>query len=157
MPDVYGVGPADVSAELPGLFPGGFSASSLPSDVQVASWITTADTIVGMKVQDVAGAVPAATDKAAVLAKRYIIEWTKAQAVRAAYVGNDPLAVKAAAEPYEANATLLLEAIVELGAQAAGSGEASPRVMVPYTVAQRELLVTTEQLDGDAVFRERRF
>lgn len=155
--DVYGVTAADVAAELPGLFPGGFSASTKPNDAQVESWITTADTIVSMRVQDITGAVPASTDKAAVLAKRYIIEYTKGQVVRAAYAGNDPLQVKAAAEPYEENAADLLDHLQELGAQAAGTGEAASRVIASHTTPQRELLVTTEQLDNDEGYRERRY
>lgn len=155
MADVYGVTPANIAAELPGLFPGGFTAGTIPAVAQVIGWITAADTIISMQVQDITGAVPAAADKAAVLAKRYIIEWVKAQVIRAAFVGNDPLSVKAAADPYDIVAIAYLEGLVALGAQAAGSGEAASRVVVPYTIPQRDLLITDAQLDADASFRSR--
>lgn len=157
MPNVYGVTPADVAVELPGLFPGGFTASTRPSDTLVESWITTADTIVGMKVQDITGTAPLLTDKAAVLAKRYIIEWVKAQVYRAAFAGNDIAVVNAAAAPFDSSAKLLLETLTEMGTQIVGVGEPGNRVRVPYEVAERALLVTGEQLDGDEGYRERRF
>ena len=37
MAEVYGVTPADIAAELPGLFPGGFSVSTKPTLAQVTS------------------------------------------------------------------------------------------------------------------------
>lgn len=157
MADTYGVTPADIAAELPGLFPGGFSASTKPSDTLVESWISDADIVVQLKVQDITGTVPAVTDKAAVLAKRWIKETVKAQAVRAALVGNDPLAVKAAAEPYESSAKFLWTALIDMGAQLVGTGEASSRVQVAYTTPQRALVVTDTQLDGDTGYRERRY
>lgn len=157
MADTYGVTAADIAAELPGIFPGGFSASTKPSDTLVESWISDADVVVGLKVQDIAGQPGASTDKAAVLAKRWIKETVKGQAVRAAYAGNDPLAVKAAAEPYENSAAFTWDAIIALDSQIIGTGEAASRVGVPYTSTQRELLVTDAQLDDDAGFRERRF
>lgn len=157
MPDIYGVTPADIAAELPGLFPGGFTVNTKPTLAQVTALITTADTIISMRVEDITGAVPAAADKAAVLAKRYIVEWVKAQVVRIVYAGNDPAQVRQAAEAYEVNATSTSEALVALGAQAAGTGEASSRVAVPYTTPQRELIIRDEQLDDDDAYRERRY
>jgi hypothetical protein len=157
VPDTYGVLHADISGELPGLFPGGFTVNTKPTAVQVTAWIAAADTIITLKVQDITGAVPAVADKAAVLAKRYVIEWVKAQVMRAAYVGNDPLEVKAAADPYDIVAKQYMDALVELGAQAAGTGEAASRVTVPYTTPQRELMIRDEQLEDDEGFRERRF
>lgn len=157
MPDVYGVTPADIAAELPGLFPGGFTAATKPTLLQVTAFIITADTIISMKVQDITGAVPAADDKAAVLAKRYIVEWVKAQVIRVVYAGNDPQQVRTAAEPYETNAASTLESLVAMGAQAVGTGEAASRVFTPYTTPQRDLIIRDEQLDDDEAYRERRF
>lgn len=157
MPDTYAVTPADVSGELPGLFPGGFTAATKPTLAQVTALITTADTIISMKVQDITGAVPAAADKASVLAKRYVIEWVKAQVIRIVYAGNDPVQVQQAAAAYETNAEATESALLALGSQAAGTGEASPRVVVPYTTPQRELIIRDGQLDDDHAYRERRF
>lgn len=157
MPGVYDVSAADIAAELPGLFPGGFSASTKPSDTAVESLIVTADTIIQLKVQDVTGVVPANTDKAAVLAREFVKNWVIAHVMRIVYAGNDPVAVRQAAEAYTANAIAIDATIVALGAQAAGSGEAASRVEVPYTTPQRGLLVTSEQLDSDEGYRERRY
>ena len=155
--DIYGVTPEDIAGELPGLFPGGFTVATKPTLAQVTSLITTADTIVAMKVQDITGTTPAAADKAAVLAKRYIIEWVKAQVIRIVYAGNDPVQVQQAAAAYETNAKETGSALLALGSQAAGTGDAAPRVAVPYTTPQRELLIRDEQLDDDETYRERRY
>lgn len=157
MADVYGVTAADVAAELPGLFPRGFSASTQPTSAQVASWIATADAIVSMKIQDVTGQAPATTDKAAALARQYVIEWVKGKVVGAVYAGNDPVQVANATKPHFDNAKTILTALSELGAQATGTGEAASRVVVPYTEPQRDLLITDEQLDNDEGERERRY
>lgn len=157
MPETYGVVPADIAAELPGLYPGGFAATTKPTDSQVETWITTADAVVTMKVQDVTGAVPSIDDKAAVVAKRHIVEWVKGQVVRAAYVGNDPLSVKAAAEPYEKAAKDMLDALDALGSQATGTGAAASRVLLPTSAPDRDLLINSADIDGDDGYRERRF
>lgn len=146
--DTYGVTPADVAAELPGLFPGGFTVATKPTLAQVTSMITTADTVVGLRVLDITGTNPAAEDKAAVLAKRYIIDWVKAQVLRIVYTGNDPIQVDAAAKPYADLARATLESIELLGEQAAGPGDAAPRIAYSTNPADRELLVTDEQLNA---------
>lgn len=146
MADTYGVTPANVAAEFPGLFPGSFSASTTPSLAQVGSMIATADTIVALHVQNVVGLAPAKTDKAAPLAKRFIVEWAKAQIMRAIYAGNDPAQVAGAAKPYADLAQEMKDAITAMGAQAEGTtGEASPRIQVSTTT--RDTVVTDCDLD----------
>lgn len=157
MADTYLVVPADVAAELPGLFDRGFTATTRPTATQVASWIATADVIASMKVQDVTGVSPASSDRAAALARQYVIEWVKAKVMGAVYAGNDPTQVANAVRPHFDNAKTILVALTELGAQATGTGAAAARVGVPYTTPQRELLVTDEQLDDDESNRERRY
>lgn len=147
MPDVYGVVHGDVSAELPGLFPAGFSVATVPTDVQVTGWITTYDTIAELRVRDIAGSNPAAGDKAAVLAKRYIIEATKAEVIRAVYTGNDVERVEQAVRPHTSSAKAFLAELETLGAQAVGTGEASPRIRTESSLPTRDFLVTDEQLD----------
>jgi hypothetical protein len=160
VPDTYGVVYGDVSAELPGLFPGGFTANTKPANSQVTSLISTADTIITLRVLDVAGGLPSVTDKAAALAKRYIIEWVKAQVVRIAYVGNDPTAVAQAVKPYETNADAMMAAIEALGAQAEGDGTAvASRIRTAdqdRTDTQRGLLVDDTLLDSSCS-RARKF
>jgi hypothetical protein len=150
--DTYGVVHGDVSAELPGLFSGGFTANTKPAATQVTSLISTADTIITLKVLDVAGSTPSVTDKASALAKRYIVEWVKAQVVRIAYVGNDATAVKQAVDPYETNAAAMMAAIEQLGAQAEGDGTAvASRIRTgdqSRTTTQRALVVDDTQLDS---------
>lgn len=157
--DTYGVVHGDVSAELPGLFPGGFGAGTKPTATQVTNLITTADTIVGLRVLDVTGINPAASDKAAVLAKRYIIDWVKAQVLRIVYTGNDPADVTAAAKPYEDAAASVLESIAAMAEQAVGTGEAAPRVAVSgvstVPTVTREMVIDDTDLDRGSGLRSR--
>ena len=158
MADTYGVVHADVAAELPGIFPGGFTVGTKPTAAAVTSLITTADALITLKVIDVTGTTPDDTDRAAVLAKRYIIDWVKAQVVRIVYAGNDPEDVARAAAAYDANVTLILEAFTQLGEQAAGDGlAASSRVVAAdNSTDPREFLLTDDDLDGGSS-RTRRF
>jgi hypothetical protein len=146
--DTYGVTPADVAAELPGLFAGGFSAITTPTDAQVASTITTADTVITLYVRGAVGQPPSPTDAAAPIAVRYILEWVKAQVIRVVYTGNDPVQVAQAAKPYDDLAQQLKDAITALGAQAEGEGEPAPRVVVSNTTPTRALLRGDRELDG---------
>lgn len=159
MADTYGVVHGDIAAELPGLFPSGFSGATKPTAAQVTSFITTADTVVGLRVQDSTGTTPDVTDRAAALAQRYIIEATKAQVMRVVYTGNDPVQVKAAVEPYEKLAESILASIDAMGEQAAGIGEAASRVVVstPYTVptVYREMVINDDDLDAGSGLRGR--
>ncbi|HVX39610.1 MAG TPA: hypothetical protein VHB25_08555 [Gemmatimonadaceae bacterium] len=155
--DTYGVVAADVAAELPGLFPGGFTVSTVPTLAQVTSAIATADTIVTLHVQNAAGQAPSIQDRAAPVAKRFIVDWVKAQVIRIVYAAQDPAQVAAAAKPYADLAQEAKDAITAMGAQAEGLGEASPRIQVPYTTAPRDLVVGDRDLDPCTPFRERRF
>ena len=123
MADTYGVAPADVSGELPGLFPGGFSAGTIPTLAQVTTWISVADLRVTIAVQDVAAQLPLASDRIASLATRVIIERVKAQVLRIVYTGNAPQDVLNATKPFDDLATATLADIASLGAQAAGTGD----------------------------------
>lgn len=150
MPDIYGVLAADIAAELPGYFPGGFTSLTRPSDEQVINEITTADTIIGLLVQDATGTEPLVTDRAAPLAKRYIINSVKAWALRVALAGRRDIDVDAQAKPYELAAGVVREALVLLGAQAVGTGEPSPRVLTSLATSglpTRDLLITDADLD----------
>lgn len=156
MADTYGVAPSDVAAELKGLFPTGFSGSTNPTDTMVEGWISTADIIVQLRVADITGASPSSSDKAAVLARRYIIDWTKEQVLRTVYAGNDPDRVDAAARPYQVSSKAILSDLETLGAQAAGEGDASPRVRVSSELPDRDLVITDDMLDVGS-FRTRSF
>lgn len=123
MADTYGVTPADVAAELPGLFPGGFTAATVPTLAQVIVWISVADLRTTIAVQDVAAALPLSSDRIAPLAKRVIIERVKAQVVRVVYAALAPQDIAAAAKPYDDIAAGTMADIETLGAQAAGAGE----------------------------------
>lgn len=155
MPDTYGVLPSAIAGELPGLFNLGFSPTTRPSVDQVTSLITTADTIVTLQVQTSAGALPAMSDRATPLAQRYIIEYVKAQVVRIVYSANDPAQVKAAADAYSMAAADAMNAIIAMGAQAAGAQpEPDSRVGVPSGLPDRCLVVNDCDLGRD-VFRSR--
>lgn len=112
--DWFGVTPDLIAAELPGIFPDGFTATSIPSDAQVASMITTADTIVALRVTAVTGDDPVEDDPANAIAVRYIIEWVKSLVLRIAYSGRGIDVAAAAAKPYsDLAAQLLAEFVAE--------------------------------------------
>lgn len=158
MADTYLVTPATIAAELPGLFPGGFTATSRPSVTQVESFISTADTMVTLKVEDLVGEMPTLTDRAAPIAVRYVIEWTKAAVIRVVYAGRDPAVINAAAGPYDALVKSLSDMLVVLGEQAIGTGESSPRVMTSTDetgLPHRDLVITDVDLDPSSGRRGR--
>lgn len=157
MPDIYGVQPDDIAAELRGLFPNGFDVDTVPTEAQVIEWISTADDIVRLHLVDSTGGVPAITDAAARLAKTFIRAWVTAQVVRVVYTGNDASAVAQASQPYSDTAKMVLKELDEMGFQAIGTGEASPQVAVAYTLPDRELMVTDDELDSDNSFRTRKY
>lgn len=150
MANTYGVTPADIAAELPGIFPGGFSATTLPNDALVASFIAAADLAVTLKLKDITGSVPAATDAAAPLAKRYVIESAKAAVLRVAYAGRDPLQIATVVSPYDLLAKTALDSLLLLDSQAVGTGEAASRVMTSLGASglpTRDLMITDCDLD----------
>jgi hypothetical protein len=146
MADTYGVTPADIAAELPGLFPGGFSVSTVPTLAQVTSFITVADLRVTIAIQNASGALPAASDRLAPLAKRAIIERVKGQIIRIVYTGNAPADVESAARPYEDLAKDALAALTDLETQAAGAGDPPNRMVTSSTVPSRDLLIDDDVL-----------
>lgn len=157
--NTYDVAPADVAGELPGLFPGGFSATTAPTSDQVQGFIDAADAIVTLAITDFVGMPPSLTDKAAAMAKRYVIEYTKALVVRVVYAGRvDPSAIGQLASPYEINAAAMLKALELLGSQAIGTGDASPRVLTSMgssSLPSRDLLIETVDLDPNSGLRGR--
>lgn len=144
----YGVTLDDVAGELKSLFPGGFGPTTSPDDAAVASWILAADVFVTLAVKRAAGANPQASDQAAPLARRYIVSATKAEVIRAAYAGRDPLQVKAASDPYDLQARDLLAAIKELGVQATADGTTPSRVRGDDQALARDLTVGDADLGG---------
>jgi hypothetical protein len=120
--DVYGVTAADVAAELPGMYPTGFSGATKPTLTTVNTLISEADAIISLRVQKATGeaaADPAA--KSAPLARRFIKSWVKGEVTRIAYAGNAPGMVNEAAAPYEKTAEFTLEEIDTMGEQAQDS------------------------------------
>jgi len=133
------------------MFPAGFTATSMPNEDLVKTFIATADTIVTLQIKDLVGQAPSITDAAAPIAVRYIIEWTKAQVVRVAYAGRDPNLINAAASPYDALAKSFHDSIDALGAQAEGTGESSPLVVTSTDetgLPERALIITNRDLDA---------
>ena len=116
MPDTYAVKPADVAAELPGLFKDGFSQVSKPTLQGVVGFISDADALVTLHLTKALGTSPTANDDNARLAVRYIIDRVIAQVLRIVYTGNDPDSVLAATKPYDDNAADLLAQIDALQA-----------------------------------------
>lgn len=157
MADTYGVTVSDIAAELPGLFPVGFSAATIPSAAQVASFISTGDTLVTLRVKDATGGTPSPSDAAAPLAKRYVINWVLAQVMKIVYAGNDPARITEIVRAYTDVVTELGTAIDLLGEQAIGTGASAPRVYAEPALPERDLLITNIDLDGDSAYRSRRF
>jgi hypothetical protein len=144
--NTYDVSPADVAAELPGLYPSGFSGTSVPTTSQVQGFIDVADTIVTLRITDNVAQSPSLSDKAAGIAKRYIIEAVKALVIRLVYVGKDPAYITSIAAPYETLSASYLTAIDTLGLQAIGTGESSAATMGHMT--SRPLILESWDLDG---------
>jgi hypothetical protein len=144
--NTYLVAPADIAAELPGLFPGGFTATSTPTSALVQGLINTADTIVTLEIRDSTGQVPAPTDAAAPLAIRYIVETVKAAVLRIIYAGRDPNYLAGTIGPYDVLAKTAFDAIALLGSQAIGTGEAAALIVGHMTT--RPLLIDSWDL-GD--------
>lgn len=157
MADTYGVTSEEVAAELRGLFPTGFDVDTVPTEAQVIEWISTADDIVRLHLVDLTGGTPAVTDAAARLAKTFIRAWVVAQVMRVVYAGNDASAVDQASRPYSDTAKTILKELDSMGLQAIGTGEASASIAVAYTLPDRELAVTDDELDMDNSYRTRKY
>lgn len=142
--NTYDVTPADVAAELPGMFPGGFTATSIPTSSKVQELIDEADTVVTLRITDSVGQSPTLSDAAAKIAKRFITNYVKAEVVRLAYVGRDPNLVLSASQPYVDSATRLLQYITDMGAQVIGAGDSAPGVMGHMT--SRALMIESRDL-----------
>jgi hypothetical protein len=151
---IYGVTPEQVAAELPGLFPQGFDVGTLPTAAQVLSYIETADALISMNVQDVTGVAPQLADKAALLAKEYIIARAVARVLAVVYAGRIGAGDVSPAAGYFAASEELRKGILALGEQAVGLGTVGPAIGVSMP-ADRELLICNADLDG-GVNRTRR-
>lgn len=161
MADTFGVTHADVGAQVPALFPLGFDDTSKPTRGLVQQWISTADTIATMAITAAAREIPADDSPAAGIARQYVINYTLSYVMRALYAGQDPLAVKTAADQFGAPAADLLAQLEAFATLDAGSGSLPPsRFRGPTdllgAVPQRELLIQDTQLDGSA-FREKKY
>lgn len=148
MPGTYEVEAADVAAELPGIRPV-FSPATKPTQAQVEEWILTADTIVEARIERNTGAQSVATDRVAALARRYIIDYTKARVLEVVYSGEDPTSMRVAVEPYLRNAADMLDAIDTLGTAAAGADPA-PFQRVFGGMTERAFLVDDDDLQSGA-------
>lgn len=156
MADIYGVTPEDVAAEMPVLFKTGtFTAADRPNRDTVIGWISDADTFIDLVVIDVTGVAPQVADKAARLAKRYIIANVKDRVIEAVSIGSRMTVSDLTLLRQNSSAKELLQAIRDLGEQAVGTGDAAPRVAVPYTTAPRDLLIDTTDLDPNSGLRGR--
>jgi hypothetical protein len=148
--DLYGITPADIAAELPGLFPNGFSAGTRPKDTDVAKLITTADTIARLRIAKATQVAANAVDPTAMsaeVAKRFIKDWVEAKIVRIVYTGQAPRDVDLAAKSYEDARELGLETIDELGEQAQDpAGTPVDRVRGTDGSLTRDLLISDETL-----------
>jgi hypothetical protein len=152
MADTYGVTATNIAAEIPALFPTGFSAASKPAQSLVESWISTADVKVQLAILIDVGTPPSLSDKAALLAKRFIITYALANVMRVVYAGRQPQDVVAAVKPYADEAIALYGDLVALGKNAIGDGTTDQsRVrgdMGMGAYPDRELMITDDQLDG---------
>lgn len=158
MPDIYGITADDIASELRGLFVNGFDVDTVPTEAQVVSWISTADSIAALHLVDSAGQQPALTDAAAAIVKTFIRNWVEAQVIRVVYAGQDAAAVGQASKPYSDTAATILKELDDMGSQAVGTGLESPRVAVAYTLPNRDLVVTDDELgDSDSWARTRKY
>jgi hypothetical protein len=154
--ETFGVTPASIAAELPGLFPGGFTATTKPALDEVTSLITSAAAMAVLKLKAASDKVVIDDEAAGVVVERYVIERVKGQVVRMAYVGRDPAAVDAAARPYDdasVDAMATLIALVEKQ-----TDDVLPRVRGIDGTCQRDLVINDDDLGGRGRWpRARRF
>lgn len=158
MAGVYGVEPADVAAELPGLFPVGFTQVTPVKLAQVTTWINDADTYIDTVVSDVVTQAPGLADTASQLAKRYIIDEVILRVYRANYAGKVSPAVLVDLTEGLGGAGILERLQVLLTAALAVEASAAlleSRVLVSYEEAPRSLVVDTTDLDPDSGYRGR--
>jgi hypothetical protein len=137
----YGVTPADVAAELVGLYPAGFAVDTNPPLAAVSAWISVEDLRVSVAVQNSAGQLPAGDDRLAELARVIVIERVIARVLRRLYQGNAPTDVTAASQPHDQIAADTLKEIILLGEQAVGVGEPVSKVTTSDPIPTRPLLV----------------
>jgi hypothetical protein len=123
MADTYQVTPATIAGELPGLFPNGFTQVTKPNVQQVTDFISVADLMVSIAVENASAEPPDASDRLAALARRIVIDKVKAMVLRVVYAALAPADIDSATKPYEDLAQGALASIIALGAQAAGAGE----------------------------------
>lgn len=145
MPNTYGVTPADIAAELSGLYPDGFGAGTKPTAAKVQEYIDVADLEVSIAIGNSAGAPPATDDRVAPLARQVIINRVVARVMRVVYTGNTPAEVAQLLAPYVEGAKGALQALIDLRTQAVGTGETAPLVTVGET-PDRDLIVQDADL-----------
>lgn len=149
MAPVYGVTYQHVAAEVPGLFPGGFTQATPPTAEQVTAWIAAADALVALTVRGTTGLAPdPATDPSADLARQFIRSWVLAYVMRTVYAGRASSEIESAARPYVDVAAQLLDSIKAMGAQAVGTGAATARVRGEDGTRVRDMLVDDADLDA---------
>lgn len=120
MANTYDVAPADISNELPGLFPYGFATADAPVTLaMVTTFIATADTMVTLRIKQLTGAAPLNSDDAAPIAKQYVINWVLAKIIRIVYTGQD--AAADFASPYSTSADAAWNLLTTLGDEDTGT------------------------------------
>jgi hypothetical protein len=111
MADTYGVTAQSIADELSNLMPDGFGVGTKPSQGTVEGFISDADAIVTLHVARATGVTPSPADESARLARRYIIDATKAEVIGVVYLGNDPRDIAAARGPFDKLASDMLARI----------------------------------------------
>jgi hypothetical protein len=156
VPDTYGVVATDISGELSNLFPAGFTSTTAPTLSQATGFISAQDAIAKLHVELAAAVAPQITDAAAPLAKRYIVEATKASAMRVLYAGQDPKSVEAAAAPFQNEAERLLGEIDKLGKLATGDDPSASRAIASDTTTNPRTPLITNDMLGSSMTTPRR-
>lgn len=165
MAGVYGVEPTDIEAEVPGLFPSGFTQSTKPTLATVTSWITDADAYVDAVVSDASSRVQqAATDsdvedvpdiiaRLSPLARRYVIADVLARLYRAVYAGKaSPADIAAMLGDLSGTALLTqMETLVQQAIDIIVKPPVGPVIGISATIPTRSLLITDDDLDAGPV------
>lgn len=156
---VYGVSAVDIAAELPGLFPNGFTQVTKPSMSIVEGWIADADAYIDSVISSlVTTTPPTLVDQvlgaATRLAKRYVIGDVVARIYRAIYAGKASpadianLSTEAGGKTVLDQITSLTTQIIIANEQAQEvAGQLESRVRVSPSAAPRDLLIDDIDLD----------
>lgn len=144
MANTFSIQTSEIAAKFRGLFPDGFSATTDPTDDDVAGWIETADNLITLRYYAAAGVPITSDDRSLEAGRQYVRKWAEKEVYWNVYRNNSPVDVAAALKPYDDALKAILETIDMLGDQLAAAQSGAPTGQV------RGYMNTTDTLISDS-------